>query len=384
MATRASTALTTLTASFERAFDRVGRDPQDDRLTVVLSWPAAPVELIRAARLTPVMVRGTSDATPVADAHLEPDVFPARLRHLADAALTGRLAHVACVLIPRTSDPDYKGFLYLREFQRTGLMPARTPIRLFDLLQSHGDEVRRHDAAATSVLRAALGELSRHTPTDDDIRREVAGTNEARAAARRLASLRRGEPRVTGSEVFPLLAAFWHVAPREYVRLADQAAADIAERATLPGPRILLAGAPTDTPTLHAAVESHGAVVVSELSPWSLGPAGPDIVCGDDPTAALADAYRAGAIGPRTPVEALSRLVESSLDEVDAVVFSMPPDDTVFGWDYPRLREVLSARQLPHVCLRLDPCRPLTGDAHSALAGLTRAGARRRQEAGRG
>lgn len=383
MPTRTNTAITTLTASFEHAFDRVGRDPQHDRLAVVISWPAVPVELVRAARLAPVLVSGTSAPTPAADAHLEEDVFPARLRRLVDAAVVGRLKHVAGVVIPRTSDPDYKGFLYLREFERTGLVPALPPVHLFDLLQSHGDEVRRYDAAATSVMRATLGALSGHAPTDDDIRREIADANEARAAARRLASLRRGEPRVNGSEVFPLLGAFWHLAPREYARLAEQAAADITERPALPGPRILLAGAPTDTPALHAAVESHGAVVVSELSPWTLGPASPDVVCDDDPIAALAEAYRTGAIGPRTPVEILSRLVESSLDDVDAVVLSMPPDDTVFGWDYPRLRKVLSARRLPHVCLRLDPCRPLTGDAHSALANLIGAGARR-QEADRG
>ena len=45
------------------------------------------------------------------------------------------------------------------------------------------------------------------------------------------------------------------------------------------------------------------------------------------------------------------------LDEVDAVVVSLPPDDAVFGWDYPALRDVLKARRIPHVCLRGDPHR---------------------------
>ena len=227
MHTEAGTALTTLTTAFEHTFGRLGQDSSHDRRAVVMSWPAVPVELIRAAQLTPVVVRGTADPTPAADAHLEPDVFPARIRHLVDAALAGRLAHVTCVVIPRTSDPDYKAFLYLREFERTGVTSALPPVHLFDLLQSDDDGVRRYDAASTSALRAAIGALSGHAPTDDDIRQAIADANEARAAARRLDSLRRGSPRVSGAEAFPLIGAFWQMAPRDYVRLAEQAAAGI-------------------------------------------------------------------------------------------------------------------------------------------------------------
>ncbi len=32
------------------------------------------------------------------------------------------------------------------------------------------------------------------------------------------------------------------------------------------------------------------------------------------------------------------------LDDVDAVVVSLPPEDAVFGWDYPALRDMLQAR----------------------------------------
>ena len=40
----------------------------------------------------------------------------------------------------------------------------------------------------------------------------------------------------------------------------------------------------------------------------------------------------------------MRRLTQSMLDDVDAVVVSLPPDDAVFGWDYPALRDVLQAR----------------------------------------
>src|SRR5688572_30098997 len=88
-----------------------------DRLSVVISWPSVPIEIVRAAGLRPIVVRGGRAATPVADANLEPEIFPSRLRYLIDEALTGRLDKAARIIIPRTSDPDYKAFLYLREFE---------------------------------------------------------------------------------------------------------------------------------------------------------------------------------------------------------------------------------------------------------------------------
>src|SRR6185295_18274337 len=96
------------------------------------------VEIVRAAGLRMVMAVGSSTPAEAADRHLERDIFPSRIRHLVDDALTGRLAPAARIVIPRTSDVDYKCFLYLREFVRTGTAPALPRAILFDLLQSHG------------------------------------------------------------------------------------------------------------------------------------------------------------------------------------------------------------------------------------------------------
>ena len=75
----------------------------------------------------------------------------------------------------------------------------------------------------------------------------------------------------------------------------------IAARPPLAGPRVLLAGAPVDGHALHAAIESHGAIVVAEVGPWGSGAAGDDVRLDEDPVAALADKYRADAIGARDP-----------------------------------------------------------------------------------
>jgi len=355
-----NSAIATLTAAFNDTFTHLGESAEADRGVVVTSWPSVPVETIRASRLRPVVAQGSAAATPLADAQLEPGLFPSRLRQLVEASLAGRLAHVARVVIPRSSDPDYKCFLYLREFVRLGLAGAMAPTALFDLLHSDSAHVRRYDVERTRALLDMLADASGHRPSDGELRQEIELTNAARAAARRLVALRRGAPRVSGTEVFPLLGAFWHVPPREYASLANQAAEDLANRPPLRGPRVLLVGAPVDGIDLQTAIESRGAVVVDEVSAWSSAAADDDVRCEEDPVAALADAYRRRSIGPRLPAGAMPDRAGYALDHVDAVVMSLPEDDATFGWDYPALRDRLTARGLPHAVLRGDPHRLLT------------------------
>ena len=138
---------------------------------VVASWPSVPVEIVRAAGFRAVIARGTVSPTPTADRHLEPRIFPRRLRHLVESALTGRLSQAARIVIPRTSDTDYKCFLYLREFVRRGVIPTLPRVILFDLLQSGGAAVRAYDAARIRVLFNELSAVSGRRPSIDDLQR---------------------------------------------------------------------------------------------------------------------------------------------------------------------------------------------------------------------
>jgi len=134
-----------LSGALEAPFAALGRDAERDRGTVVISWPSVPVEIVRAAGFRPVVARGGAAPTVAADAVIEPDVFPSRLRQLVEAAMTGRLAHVAAIVLPRTSDADYKCFLYLRELIRRDVVARLPPVLLFDLLQSTGADVPAYD-----------------------------------------------------------------------------------------------------------------------------------------------------------------------------------------------------------------------------------------------
>jgi hypothetical protein len=374
-----ASAIDELRAGFEEPFWALGGDGARDRGVVVISWPTVPVELIRAAGFSPVVARGNGAPTPAADRVLEPDLFPSRLRQLVEAALTGRLARVAAVVLPRSSDPDYKCFLYLRELVRRGITAALPPVLLFDLLHSDAADARAYNTERARALSALLASIAGRQPGPVDLRHEIASANRARAAARRLNALRIDGPRVAGADALPLLGAFWQLEPERYAALAEAAADSLAGRSTLEGPRVLLAGAPVESTALHAAIEAEGAVVVAELSPFGSGGVSADVDVPGEPFAVLAEHYRRESIDARLPVQALMRRFDDALGTVAAVVISLPPDDASFGWDYPRVREQLARRSIPHAVLVGDPALGATAADRERIRTLLRTVAARRE-----
>jgi hypothetical protein len=327
----------------------------------------------------PVFARGNSTPTPAADRVLEPDLFPNRLRQLVEAGLVGRLAHVAAIVLPRASDPDYKCFLYLRELARRGVATTLPPILLFDLLHSDEADARAYNADRSRELWARLAELARGRAPADDVRGAIASGNRARAAARRLHALRTGAPRIAGADALPLLGAFWQLEPERYAAFATAAVEAIAGRAPIEGPRVGLVGAPIDGATLHAAIEAAGAVVVSELSPFGGCGMSADVDAADDPFVALADHYGRDSIDARVPINILMHKLDALLAAVDAVAISLPPDDATFGWDYPRARDLLARYSIPHAVLTGDPAvgaMAADGERIRSLLGSARAGRR--------
>jgi benzoyl-CoA reductase/2-hydroxyglutaryl-CoA dehydratase subunit BcrC/BadD/HgdB len=378
-----ASAVDELRAGFEEPFWALGRDPARDGKVVVVSWPSVPIELIRAAGLSPVFARGSSAATPAAKRVLEADLFPNRLRQLVEAALTGRLARVAAIVLPRSSDPDYKCFLYLRELERRGVARALPPVLLFDLLHSDDADARSYNADRTRDLSARLASLAPTKHKREDLGAAIESANRARAAARRLDALRITTPLIAGTDALQLLGAFWQVEPERYASLANAAADMVARRAPLPGPRVLIAGAPVDAPALHAAIEAEGAVVVAELSPFGGVGTSTDIEVSDEAFGALADHYGRESIDARMPVKELMRRLGGALDNVSAVVISLPSDDASFGWDYPRARDLLAARSIPHTVLSCDPALGASPADRKRVASLL-VSAHARREASRG
>lgn len=325
---------------------------------VGLTSNTVPWELIRAAGLFPVVLRPPRRATPAADEFMEKNVFQARIRQIFESAVSGEWGFLRAIILPRTSEQEYKLFLYLREVGREGSRDGVPPVYLYDLLHSRSAETHAYGMSRTQELKRQLEGIAGHPIKTRDLGEAVSESNAARAAVRSLLNLRQGAPRLSGTEALPLIGAYWFTGHAEFTKLATEAAGAFERRKPLPGRRLVVKGAPLDHIQLHAALESHGAIVVAEDDWWGTRSVGADISSDGDALKAIFEHYYSDAPSPRVfPPNAADRWFESRVrEDVDGVVFYLPPEDYVLGWDYPRQKQFLDDLGIPSLAVREDVC----------------------------
>lgn len=311
-----------------------------------------PWELIRAAGFQPFLLSPRKTSTPFADRYME-DVFTARVKNIFDFLLSPDAAVLSAVIIPRTSEQEHKLYLYLREVLREGVERAPHPI-LYNLLHTRSAEAQAYGLDRTRELIRQLEQLASRPIEREALNAAIEEGNAARQAIRALLELREGAgPKLSGSEALALIGAWYFMDRSEYAGLAREAWSEIEARSPLAGPRILIKGVPLDNTDFCAAVEAHGAVVVAEDDWWGSRAAGRDIDVTVDPLQAVFEHYYFDAPSPRVfPAADADEWFCRKATDVDGVIFYLPADDDVLGWDYPRLRAFLDQRSIPHLMLR--------------------------------
>jgi len=316
-----------------------------------------PWELIRAAGAFPVVINPGNEDHPDVGSFMEEDVFEKRIRALFGAAISGDLQHLSLLLIPRTSEQEYKLYLYLREVARQNPGRRIPPVYLYDLLHTRSSESYFYGLERTLHLKQRLEELTGQSIDNDALQQAIGESNSARRAIRSLLCLRQPELRISGTEALSLIGPFFFIDRDKYARLAEQAVNRIAQRNPLSGKRVLITGASVNHRGLHRAVEMHGAVVVAEDDWWGSQCAGGDTDSGSkDLLKAIFEKYYLDTPSPRLfPFEIADAWFQrASAGGVDGVIFYLPPEDCVSGWDYPRRRRYLDDRRIPHLLVRED------------------------------
>jgi benzoyl-CoA reductase/2-hydroxyglutaryl-CoA dehydratase subunit BcrC/BadD/HgdB len=317
----------------------------------------APWELIRAAGAFPCVINSGNAHHPDISNFMEEDVFEKRIRAIFGAAISGGLQHLSLLLISRTSEQEYKLYLYLREVARQDPKRLIPPVYLYDLLHTRSSESYSYGLERTLHLKERLEKLTGQTIDNVALLQAIEESNSARRAIRKLLSLHLPEPRISGTEALALIGSSYFVNRDDYARLAEQAVKVIEQREPLAGKRILITGASLNHRGLHQAAEMHGAVVVAEDDWWGSQSAGRDVDNGsNDLLKAIFEKYYLDAPSPRLfPFEiADAWFQQASADGIDGVVFYLPSEDCVAGWDYPRRRRYLDDRKIPHLLVRED------------------------------
>jgi hypothetical protein len=320
-----------------------------------------PWEILRAAGYAPQLLDFHADSTPYADRFME-DVFDRRMRMIFDRFCAGACNHLDVIVIPRTSEPEHKLYLYLREMVRSGAVGHGSPrLYLFNLLHTQSAESYRYGLDRTRQMARDF-EVS-----DDALRVAIEESNRARASVREI-QRKRWEGWLKGSAALELIRDFYTgdraALPEQVAAILQSAAAPVAGHR----PRILIKGAATCDATLHRSVEEAGGSVVAE-DDWrgSRAAGDGDVRLDEDPVRAIFDKYYCDEVSPRVFPSAQAdawfrRQVNSGL--FDGVLFYLPPEDDVAGWDYPRHAAFLDERRIPHVVVREEGT---TSQIHSIL-----------------
>lgn len=316
-----------------------------------------PWELIRAAGAFPCVINSGNTDHPDIRTFMEEGVFEERIRAIFGAAISGDLQHLSLLLIPRTSEQEYKLYLYLREVARQDPDRRIPPLYLYDLLHTRSPESYSYGMERTRDLKKKLEEMAGMLIEDESLLHAIRESNSARKTIRALLRLRRQEPRVTGTEALALIGSSYFINRDAYARLADAAVKLIRDRSPLAGKRLMIAGSSLNHRGLHRALEKYGAVVVAEEDWWGSCSAGEDIMeASEDLLKATFEKYYLDSPSPRVfPFEIADGWFQSeSANGIDGVVFYLPPEDCVAGWDYPRRRRYLDEKRIPHLLVRED------------------------------
>jgi benzoyl-CoA reductase/2-hydroxyglutaryl-CoA dehydratase subunit BcrC/BadD/HgdB len=332
-----------------------------------------PWELIQAAGAFPCMINSGNVHCADISSYMEEGVFEDRIRSLFGAAISGELQHLSLLLISRASEQEYKLYLYLREVARQDPRNRIPPLCLYDMLHTRTSESYSYGLERTRCLKERLENLTGKL-TNDALLQAIEESNSARRAIRNLLCLRQPKPKVSGTDALALIGPFFFISHDEYARLAEQAVKLIEQRNPLSGKKVMISGASLSHRSLHRAVERHGAIVVAEDDWWGSQSAGEDVDAGsDDLIKAIFEKYYLDTPSPRLfPFEiADAWFQQASADGIDGVIFYLPPEDCVAGWDYPRRRRYLDERGIPHLLVRED-ARSISEECHGRIEGFLR------------
>jgi benzoyl-CoA reductase/2-hydroxyglutaryl-CoA dehydratase subunit BcrC/BadD/HgdB len=324
---------------------------------VGITSSTVPWELIRAAGAFPCVINTGKANYPHIGAFMEEGVFEQRIRAIFGAAISGDLDYLSLLVIPRTSEQEYKLYLYLREVARQDSSRRIPPLYLYDLLHTRSPESYSYGLERTLRLKERLENISGIRTNDASFLDAIRESNSARKCIRKLLSLRREKPRITGTDTLALIGASFFIRRDEYTYLAGQAAERIEGHTPIAGKKLMIVGSSLNHRGLHLALERHDTVVVAEDDWWGSRSAGKDIEEGSsDHLKAIFEKSYFDTPSPRVfPFEiADAWFQKESTNDINGVVFYLPPDDCVVGWDYPRRCRFLDERKIPHLLVRED------------------------------
>lgn len=307
-----------------------------------------PWEILRAAGYSPRLLEYEPGPTLFADRYME-DVFDRRIRVIFDRLCSNEWSDLDLVVIPRTSEQEHKLYLYLREAARECLSDAIPRLYFYDLLHTRTPESYSYGLERTRQM------MREFEVSDQALQNAIEESNRARSVVRTIQEQRFGGT-LAGSAAFELIRGFYTENRMQFANRVPAELPTLCASSPTELPRILIKGSPLNCADVHRLVEQAGGYVAAE-DDWrgSRAAGDRDISVDGDPATAIFEKYFYDAVSPRIQPSAerdgwFQRTVESK--DIDGVLFFIPFEDDVAGWDYPRQTAWLNQQRVPSALIR--------------------------------
>ncbi|OFV90753.1 MAG: hypothetical protein A3J75_05150, partial [Acidobacteria bacterium RBG_16_68_9] len=245
----------------------------------------APEELLWAAGILPVRVRGTgSEDTSLADQYLG-SVNCGFVRHTLNRVLSGELGFLDALLLTNSCD-------HLRRLSDISTAKQVAPFcHYIDVPHLNSETARSRLTEQLRQLRERLESVFALSISDEQVADAVKLYNQTRRLLSRASQLRSAEPpRATGSEVLAMAVAAVSMPKDRFNALLEQRLEQLEAREHAPagGPRLLIVGGALDDPAYVEIIESLGARVVADQLCWGAKTFSEEAEEGGDPIEAIA------------------------------------------------------------------------------------------------
>jgi bzd-type benzoyl-CoA reductase N subunit len=325
------------------------RHPQRRAMGYLCSY--VPEELIHAAGLTPVRVRGNAAPLRRVDAHLQ-SFTCALCRSTLDRALCGELGFLSGTVFAHSCD----AMQALADLWRMNLGPKHFSDVVMQPANLGSPAARTYLVAELNRFRERLAAFAGRPIADGDLQASIALYDETRRLVHLLEGLR---DRLSASQWYSILDAAQVMPREEFNPLLAELLDVLAGAAVAPaGPRLFLVGAVLDEPRLLSLVDDMGARLVGDdLCSGSRHFYG-QVGASGDPLAALADYYLQRPPCPaklhpaHDPGAYLLDLVQRSRGQ--GVVFAIEKFCEPHAFDYALIAPALDRAGVPYLLLEME------------------------------
>ncbi len=315
-----------------------------------------PEEIILAAGMKPVRIRGEVETASDADGYLYHNLCP-YIKNVMSTALKGGARHLDGVVFARSCDGMRRMYDAWKSYVGTDF------VYMLDAPKNTDDRAVSYFASRLKDFAQALGAASGKEITPASLNKAIRTTGKLRKSMQRIFSLQQSTPLpVKGSELFKLgLSVFsgdHAIALKKIDELRHQAVTAGFERSNSRKPRLLISGNVMDRTDLFEIIEAVGAEIpaadlCTDLRYFTRNVDGAK----DDPYTALARAYLGEPHCSRTasPIQRADEILKlTETYSIDGVLITSLKFCDQHLYDVPYITKVLAGKNIPVLFLEND------------------------------